>query len=261
MRTLILLIIILQIFLYSQTDIKLKKVYIEKNNHGGYSVFNLSGEFVCEYTRLNTDSSTLETLADLYLKITSERNSSGVTLIELSDKGFNWSIIIVAFLGLVGTLSAVYFTNRWHSKSQEKRIKTNLFIEDKKLKLQNLRNLISEFIGEAVEANNLAKNMIDPSGYPESEIKELKKYIFKKQAQFGISQTKLFVLIAEDDKKLNLLYNFVNIVADEVSNNIKYREQNNKSSEELETKLKNSINDLRISLRDYIQEEMRKLVQ
>lgn len=147
MKTIILSMILSQIFLLAQSEIQYKKINIDKNDKGGFNVYNSDGELLYEYSILNTDSAKLEILNDLFLEATIDRDKSEFTLIDVSKKGFDWGIVLVALLGLIGTFSAGYFTNKWNSKSQQEQYKRIVFVENRKEWVKNLQNNVAEFIG------------------------------------------------------------------------------------------------------------------
>ena len=77
-----------------------------------------------------------------------------------TEKGFDWLTLLIALLGIAGTFSAGYFTNKWNSKSQEEHYLRTINYELKKERIINIENAVSEFIGVLAKIDGISSTNI-----------------------------------------------------------------------------------------------------
>ena len=141
MKIIILIFIILSFSVLAQNEKRI--VIIDENNQGGFNIYSNSGELLYEFTKQNTDSSTLKTLDDISLE--ADSLSDKVTKVEIinpPEKSFldRYAILINALSVLFGVFVGWLFSYF----SQKKLI-------GEQFKLQQEKDWLSEFINLASE--------------------------------------------------------------------------------------------------------------
>lgn len=152
MKYLILIVALLPFLLFPQSDLS-KRLTIDKNNQGGFNIYNSSGDLLSEHTKKNTDSLTLETLNDIFFEADGN-NRSEIAVINLQGKGFDWTTIVISALGLLGTLAGYWYGNKLSERTQLKYFRRTYEIEKRQTWLNNLKN----FYIELIEITNEDKN-------------------------------------------------------------------------------------------------------
>jgi hypothetical protein len=152
MKLILIITVVYSLSIFAQNE--KRTVTIDKNNQGGFNIYNSKGELVTEYSKRNTDSLSLETLNNIFFKADS-KNTLVVPIINLQEKRFDWTTIIIAFLGLVGTFSAGFYTNKLNSKSQVNQFLLQQRIERKKEWLNDFSNNASILQAKLVRLNQI----------------------------------------------------------------------------------------------------------
>lgn len=144
MKWFIFLLVIFSSTLFAQSN---RTFSIDKNNQSGYNIYNSSGELLYEFTKLNTDSATLKNLDQVFSKATLDKNGKQpIAVINLQEKGFDWVNLLIAVVGILGTLSAGLLTNRQNNKNQFEHYKRTFKDEEIDKWILELKNNISSFI-------------------------------------------------------------------------------------------------------------------
>ena len=108
------LFIIFTSMLFAQQD---KTFQISKNDQGGYNIYSNTDSLLYEFTSLNTDSSTLETL-DMIFSGASKNTKQTVAVINLQEKGFDSTLVAVAIISAGVPFLIFFFTNIRKNKSE-----------------------------------------------------------------------------------------------------------------------------------------------
>jgi hypothetical protein len=149
----ILILLVSTILLFPQQQ---KDFHIQKNNQGGFNFYNDTNELLYEFTKQNTDSSTLTTLDKIYSSAKYDSSEKRpIAVFNLENNGTDWSIIVVAFLGFVGTIGGLFLGNSLSKKSQLEQFHIEQRFQFKKEKLANLKEKYSVLMGKFMHMNNI----------------------------------------------------------------------------------------------------------
>ena len=141
-----LLILLFFSIAFSQTN---KNFSIDRNNKGSYIIYNSSGKLLYKFTHLNTDSTLLRTLDEIYSKADTNKNLNEPIIIPDTQEGvFNWTLIIVAFLGILGTLLSPIITNKLNRKGQFEHYKRTSKGELIDKNILELKSYLSSIVGD-----------------------------------------------------------------------------------------------------------------
>lgn len=133
-----------------------KQLLINKNNQGGFNFYSNSGELLYEYSKENADSSALATLEKIYNTAKFDSTyTQPVAVFNLESSEMDYSIILVAFLGLCGTIGGLLLGNHLSNKSQLKLFRVQQKHQYKKEKLDRIKEKYSVFIAKALHQNNI----------------------------------------------------------------------------------------------------------
>ncbi|OGU36913.1 MAG: hypothetical protein A2315_02700 [Ignavibacteria bacterium RIFOXYB2_FULL_35_12] len=186
-----------------------RTVTFDKNTQGGFNIYSNSGELLYAYNKKNCDSTTLETLNDIFFKGDS-KNKSEVAVINLEEKGFDWSNIIIACATFIGTLGGLLLGNRLSKITQLDYYRRTLEVERRKEWIAHLGNYVAEYIGLTNEIYYQIQTM---ALYNESPLKsQFHEVICDSIKSCSITYKELQVLFI----KINLLLNSENKKHDEL---------------------------------------------
>lgn len=107
--------------LLSATSLPQQKYFqIEKNNHGGFNIYDNNNAILYEFTKKNIDSLSLSTLNDIFLKADkSKSDKQQVAVINLQEKGVDYSNIIIALASIISGLGGLWVGYIFNKKSQK----------------------------------------------------------------------------------------------------------------------------------------------
>ena len=118
-----------------------RTVTIDKNNEGGFNIYNNSGELIYEYTEQNADSSTLKTLNDIFIEAELVNDKlAKVEIVNIPQDSF-WNKYAPYFSVLVG----VFFGWLFSHYSQRKLIREQFKLQQKKDWFSDFFNISNEF--------------------------------------------------------------------------------------------------------------------
>lgn len=136
MKKIILLFIMVPIFLFSQAENhKAKTFYIDKNNQGGFNIYNSEGELVYGYTKRNTDSLSLQTLDEIFF----EADSLNDKLTKVEIVNIPQNSLYDKYAPYLSVLIGVFFGWLFSYFSQKKLIR-------EQFKLQQQKEWLAQFI-------------------------------------------------------------------------------------------------------------------
>lgn len=132
MKTLISIAVILSFSVLAQNE--KRTVTIDRNNQGGFNIHSNSGELLNEYTKNNCDSTTLETLNDIFFEGDSLKDKiTKVEIVNLPEKSILESpivtVVIGVFFGWLFSFLSQKFLNKQQFKLQQKKDWLNEFIK------------------------------------------------------------------------------------------------------------------------------------
>jgi len=208
MKLILIISFLISLSIFSQNE--KRTLNFDKNDQGGFNFYNFNGELLFEANKSNTDSSILQKLTDAFIKA-DIKDRIEIPIINLQEKGFDWTGVLIAFTGIIGAILGGYFANRWNSKSQENQYLLQQRIENKKEWLNNFRDKSSIFIAKLFYMNMLHNRY----KHYKSSTDELGKNKFESAKKMLINNT---TLIENVNRAMNDFTFSLNLTDEEHSN-------------------------------------------
>ena len=175
----ILFILIFTLTTYPQEQ---KNYHIEKNEQGGFNIYNSSGELLQEISPEKTDSITLKTLENIFSgSDTLYNDKEPIVIFNLQGNTPNWMFLVLAIVGIFGAVSSGYFINKWNKKAQIEQFQKQTKIQLKKEWSNLIITYVSEYITETITIRSMRESIVDSLKLEEwEEFYQLQREHFKK---------------------------------------------------------------------------------